>query len=58
MPDFSHKVYAGDPNQAAIVRAQEGELILCSDPRFQAFRCVHRDDYFKIYDGVLKCKKW
>lgn len=58
MPDFTHKIYVGSPQDNGIVRRQANEVVRCNADVFRDFVCVSADSYQKIYEGILSCKEW
>jgi len=58
MPDFSHKVYTGDPDAAAFVRKQDNEIIPCTSEQIRKMKAVKDEDYLRIYTNIQCCEKW
>lgn len=58
MPKVDVKIYTGSSKDAAIVRSQENELISCSSPNIEKFRCLTGEDLMKIYEAFFLCKEW
>lgn len=58
IPAIDIKIWSGDAEHGSIRRAQIGEELLATDPRFNQYSCMTYDDLKKIYDTLLQCKKW
>lgn len=58
IPAIDIKIWSGDADKGSIRRAQVGDEILATDPRFNQYSCMTYDDLKKIYDTLLQCKKW
>lgn len=58
IPSIDVKIWSGDAERESIRRAQVGEEILASDPRFNNYSCMTYEDLKKVYDTLLQCKRW
>jgi len=59
IPSWDGKIFAGDSEREALVRAQSNEVIECKDNRFDDYMCMSYDDLKKFYETyVLGCKEW
>lgn len=59
VPVWDGKIYAGDHQRQAVVRAQENEIIMTSDPRFSGGVWMTYEDLRSFYElYVLGCKEW
>lgn len=59
IPNWDGKIWAGDASRASIRRAQAGEEIPASDPRFDSYVAISYDDFTSFYSTyVLGCEKW
>lgn len=50
------KIYAGDPEKKAIVRAQSGDTIPVESPNFSEYGCISFEDWKKVYSYVFGCR--
>ena len=47
-------VYAGKPDEQAIVRAQDKRTIRCMDPKFAEYLCMHSSDVEHMFKICLE----
>lgn len=58
MPALDIKLYAGSPARGGIERAQDNEVLTCTDPRFNQYACLSYADLRKIYATLQRCESW
>lgn len=59
MPRWDGKWWAADSANGAIVRAQEGRQIRCTDPEFQDYACLTYHDLGCLGQQLIyNCEKW
>jgi hypothetical protein len=59
IPVWNGKIYTGDPEQQALVRSQEHEVIPASSEKFRHMKAMTDEDLRSFYQTyVLGCKEW
>lgn len=58
-PDYKPKLYAGDSANISVTRKQSGEVIQCSDPRFDKFVAMRYEELSCIYETYIQnCERF
>ena len=58
-PKLDWQIYAGDSSDGSIKRSQAGQVISCSDPKFDDYLAISYEDFKRSMLKVMSsCKVW